>query len=268
MCASVSSGLLCGLIFTSTARASSRRRCVTSQRGLSGIDIIPIASARPGTAARPSIHRHAAAGASIAQTTYESRMPTVTASWNSETNVPRIRAGDTSAMYIGAPTEVSPIPQPTRNRPAINVGTLLARNQRGARAGKAPARGVLGRAPPATVGEHAGDHGRRQGPDGHRADDQPLGSRLDREVLPDVEDRPRDDARIVAKQSAADRSDDRDHRDEGGHFTLGFRRAWSCLGGHAISPASWPGGVPHLPPWFVASVDAAANVDCISLAWP
>src|SRR5262245_20165825 len=53
-------------------------------------------------------------------------MPTVTASWNSETRVPRMRAGEASAMYMGPPTDVSPMPQPTRKRPAIRVETLLA----------------------------------------------------------------------------------------------------------------------------------------------
>ena len=138
---------------------------------------------------------------------------------------PESRAGDTSAMYIGAPTEVSPIPQPTRNRPAINVGTLLATTQRSDAAAKIrPAAMLVRRRPPRSASTPAIRAAAKR-PDGHRADDQPLGSRLDREVLPDVEDRPRDDTRIVAEQPAADRRDDRDHGDEGGHFTLGFRRA-------------------------------------------
>ena len=80
---------------------------------------------------------------------YASRMPTVTASWNSETKVPRMRAGDASAMYIGPPTDVSPMPQPTRKRPAISVGTLLATAHRSdATAKTTPAAMLVRRRPP------------------------------------------------------------------------------------------------------------------------
>ena len=222
--------------------------CLTSQRGLSGIAIIPIASARPGTAARPSIQRHASAGASIAQTTYESRMPTVTASWKSETKVPRIACRRHlrdvhRGTHRGEPdTAADEEPPGDQRRDAVGHD---AEQRRG---GEDQARGDVGQAAPATVGEHAGDHGCRQGPDGHRADDQPLGGRLDREVLPDVEDRPRDDARIVAKQPAADRRDDRDHRDEGGHFTLGFRRACVVVVGTRSPLTPGPVASPFTPP--------------------
>jgi hypothetical protein len=76
-------------------------------------------------------------------------MPTVTASWNSETRVPRTRGGATSAMYIGPPTDVSPMPQPTRKRPATRVGTLFAIAQRSdAMAKTRPAAMFVRRRPP------------------------------------------------------------------------------------------------------------------------
>ena len=76
-------------------------------------------------------------------------MPTVTASWNSETNEPRTRAGDASAMYIGPPTDVSPMPHPTRTRPAMSVGTLLATAHRSEAVAKTmPAATLVRRRPP------------------------------------------------------------------------------------------------------------------------
>src|SRR5262249_21046342 len=53
---------------------------------------------RAGMTATPSMVRHACVGASIRSTTYEARIPTVTASWKSDTSVPRRRAGASSAM--------------------------------------------------------------------------------------------------------------------------------------------------------------------------
>src|SRR5262250_3388763 len=109
-------------------------------------------------------------------------MPTVTASWNSETKVPRTRAGDASAMYIGPPTEVRPMPQPTRKRPAISVGTLVATAQR---------------IEATAIGEHACAHRGHEGAQRDGAHGEALGGDGHRERLLDVEDRSRDHAGVV-----------------------------------------------------------------------
>jgi len=69
-----------------------------SQRGDSGTGSMPNTSVAPGMTATPSMVRQARVGASMRSMTYEARIPIVTASWKSDTSVPRRPAGASSAM--------------------------------------------------------------------------------------------------------------------------------------------------------------------------
>src|SRR5262249_42411473 len=145
--------------------------------------------------------------------------------WKSETRVPRTPGGATSAMYMGPPTEVRPMPQPTRKRPAMSVGTLLARALRSdARAKVRPA------APAAPVGKNAREHGCDGGARGDGADVGALGRVVNQKFLLNVGARPRDDACIIAEETPADRRDDRYHHNREAQLRLrngniGRRRA-------------------------------------------
>ena len=107
------------------------------QRGLSGIKKTSSRKAIEGTAAAQNIQRqaicpfHDAAmsaaeksagmGSAICQfTIWAARMPTTIVIWFSETSLPRISEGATSAIYIGERPEAMPMPMPPKKRATRN----------------------------------------------------------------------------------------------------------------------------------------------------
>ena len=108
----------------STARASSDRPCVTSQRGLKGVKNRRKKNAAAGNASTPNIQRHSIAPrSSCAITKFEKnarRMPNTILNCVIATRRPRYRAGDISAMYIGETTEAPPTAMPPMKRKNMN----------------------------------------------------------------------------------------------------------------------------------------------------
>ena len=100
---------------------------MASQRGLSGMKNTRIRKASAGNAPAQNIQRHPIwqfhvsmvlwiTGSAISQLVIcAARMPMTIVSWLSDTSLPRICVGATSAMYIGDRPDAIPIPTPLRN---------------------------------------------------------------------------------------------------------------------------------------------------------
>src|SRR5579859_3246264 len=111
---------------------------LASHRGLSGTNSMPHKNNNEGAAVKPNIQRHPCwpnqeerINSSVApggkfrtrnQLIYWARrIPITTVNWLMATNLPRIPAGATSAMYMGERLEASPIATPPSIRHAIKT---------------------------------------------------------------------------------------------------------------------------------------------------
>ena len=132
---------LCPPMFSRVFMASCSRPRIASQRGLSGMNRASSRKAAAGKAALQNIQRHpmstfhdsgagtvvpAGIGSAIRKFTIcAPRIPSTMVSWLSDTSLPRMWLGATSAMYIGDRPEAMPMAMPPTNRAARNALKLL-----------------------------------------------------------------------------------------------------------------------------------------------